>query len=254
MALKKIRMAEGEIPYIELGSGPDLLFLHGVLATSAAYFPILSLFSTSYHVIAPTHPGHGESFPIPNDWKLVDFTRFYVDFLMEIGVAPALLIGHSFGGMMSLLLARQGVGRHVIALDSPGIPFNFTIADYMQSLFKETKVAIDKHPDNAQLMEMAQAAGTFLDTVTHHPNTPWRLAKDGPKFNIHKELRDIAIPVDLLWGQMDQIVPLVVGQMMEQIIPHSHLTVFSGLGHGYIVTDPQFTYEEIMKIIKTTAS
>ena len=250
MALQKIRLSEGEISYIELGSGPDLLFLHGVLATSEAYIPLLSLLSASYHVIAPTHPGHGESFPIPGDWKLADFTRFYVDFLTEIGVAPAILIGHSFGGMITLLLARQGIGSHVIAPYAPGLPFYFTITAYMQALMREAKAAIDKHPDRTQFMEMTQAAGTFLDTVTHHPYTPSRLAKDGPKFNIHKELRDITIPVDLLWGETDQIVPVRVGEMMKKIIPHAHLTVFPGLGHGYVVTDPKFTYEEIMKVIK----
>ena len=251
MELKKIRMAEGEISYFELGAGPDLLFLHGAIATSEGYIPLLTLLSKTYHVIAPIHPGHGPSFSIPKDWKLNDFVRFYQDFLIEVSCTPTILLGHSFGGTLALLLAAKGFGNQVIVMDSPGLPFQFDLTEYVKALIIEAKQVIDKRPDLAKTMETTKAAGTLFQTLAHHPDVLFLFTNEGPKFNIHRELQRITIPVTIFWGEKDHVVPLEIGTIMEQIIPHAKLTVFPGLGHNYSVTEPEFTYQKIVKAIGT---
>jgi pimeloyl-ACP methyl ester carboxylesterase len=249
MTLKKIRLAEGEISYLELGIGPDLLFLHGAIATSVGYIPLLTLLSKTYHVMAPIHPGHGPSFSIPKDWKLNDFVRFYQDFLIETGCSPEILLGHSFGGTLALLLAAGGLGGQVIVMDSPGLPFQFELTQYIKALIIEAKGVIDKRPDLGKTLEATKAAGTLFQTLARHPDVLFLFTKEGPKFNIHRELTRITIPVTIFWGEQDHVVPLQIGSVMKQIIPNARLTVFPGLGHNYSVTDPEFTYREIMKVI-----
>jgi len=254
MTLKRIRLSEGEISYLESGSGPDLLFLHGAIATSEGYIPLLTLFSKTYHVIAPIHPGHGPSFSIPKDWKLNDFVRFYQDFLIEISAAPTVTLGHSFGGTLALLLAAKGIGNQVIVMDSPGLPFQFELSQYMKALVVEAKGVIDKRPDLEHVLETTKAASTLFQTIAHHPDVLFLFTNEGPKFNIHRELEKITVPVTIFWGEKDHVVPLEIGTLMEQIIPHSKLIVCSGLGHNYSVTEAEFTYQEIMKVIKKPAS
>jgi pimeloyl-ACP methyl ester carboxylesterase len=249
MEAKRIRLAAGEIPYLSLGEGPDLLFLHGAIATSEAYIPLLTRLSRTYHVIAPTHPGHGSAFPIPRDWKLTDFIRFYENFLVEISCTPKLVIGHSFGGTIALLLASKGIGSHVIVMDSPGLPFQFELTEYTKALLEEARDVIQKRPDLDRLIDMTKATGTLFQTVIQHPDAPSLFTKQGPKFNIYRELKQITIPVDILWGEDDRVVPVAVGKQIQQCIPHSRLVVFPHRGHGYSVTDPEFTYEELMKVI-----
>jgi len=250
MDLKKIRLSEGEISYLEAGTGPDLLFLHGAIATSEGYLPLLTLLGQTYHIIAPIHPGHGVSFPVPRDWKLTDFVRFYQDFLIEVSCTPTILLGHSFGGTIALLLSARATGTQVIAMDAPGIPFQFELAQYAKALIVEARQMIEKRPDLEQLLETTKAAGTLVQTMAHHPDVLFLFTKEGPKFNIHRELRRITSPVALFWGELDHVVPLEIGTIMEQIIPNAHLTVFPGLGHNYSVTDPEFTYQEIMKALR----
>lgn len=247
MELKKIRMAEGELSYLELGSGPPLLFLHGAIATSEGYMPLLTLLAKQYHIVAPIHPGHGVSFPVPHHWKLVDFVRFYQDFLLEISFSPIVFIGHSFGGTLALLLAAQGVGAQVIVMDAPGIPFKFELAQYVKALVVEAKEMIEKQPGLAHVLETTKAAGTLVQTLSHHPDALLLFTNEGPKFNIHRELEHISVPVTIFWGELDHVVPLEIGEIMHQIIPHARFIVFPGRGHNYSVTDPEFTYQEIMK-------
>lgn len=250
MDLKRIRLAAGEVPYLESGKGPNLLFLHGAIATSEAYIPLLTLLSETHHIIAPIIPGHGSAFPIPRDWKLVDLTRFFREYLIELDVGPEVVIGHSFGGTLALLLAASGVGHQVIAMDSPGLPFAFNVPVYTKALLAEAKEVIDKRPDLARLVETTKAAGTLFQTVIRHPDAITRFSKEGPKFNIIRELKLITVPVNLLWGEFDRVVPLRVARVMQQIIPKAQLTVLLGRGHNYSVTDPEFAYNEIMKVIQ----
>jgi pimeloyl-ACP methyl ester carboxylesterase len=249
MEKRRIRLAAGEIPYLEGGSGPSLLFLHGIFATADAYLPLLKLFAASYHVIAPTHPGHGEAFSVPKDWKLVDFTRFYQDLLLELSFTPDILVGHSFGGTIALLLAHENIGKQAIIMDAPGLPFVFDLSAYTGAILTETKAVVEAHPDTKKLLDMTLAAGTLVDTAVHHPDAVSTFAAKGSKFNIRPELRGITIPVSLFWGALDHVVPPDVGNMMKHVIPGSELTVFPERGHNYPVTDPGFTYGEIMKII-----
>jgi pimeloyl-ACP methyl ester carboxylesterase len=249
MEFKRIRMAEGEISYLELGTGPDLLFLHGAVTTAEAYIPLLLLLSKTYHVLAPTHPGHGDAFPIPRDWKLVDFIRFYQDLFIELNFSPEICIGHSFGGTLTLLLAAEGTGNHVVAMDAPGLPFTFDVNEYAGALMKEAREALNKRRNVQGFLEASKVASTLVHTVVRHPNSISLFTKQGPKFNIYHELQKITIPVDLLWGERDRVVPLEIAEKMKKFIPHVYLTVFPNFGHNYPVTDPEFTYREIMKVI-----
>ena len=250
MSLKSVRLAAGQLYYLEEGIGDTVLFLHGAFATSEAYAPLLTLLSTCYHVVAPIHPGHGKSFSLPKDWKLNDYVSFYESFLADIDFSPRYLIGHSFGGTIALLLAACGIGKHAIVLDAPGLPFQFKLTEYTKALLEETKDVLQKRSDKKQFLDTTKAAGTMFQTAILHPDAFSLFTKHGPKFDIYKELKRIAIPVDILWGEDDRVVPVEVGKQIQQFIPHSHLCVFPHRGHGYPITDPQFTYELIQNVIR----
>jgi pimeloyl-ACP methyl ester carboxylesterase len=249
MEWKRLRLAPGEIPYLESGKGPNVLFLHGAVATSEAYTSLLSLLSGHFHIVAPVHPGHGKSFPIPRDWKLNNFITIYQEFLLELPFKPEIIIGHSFGGMVALLLSLSQTCRRIIAMDAPGLPFDFALTDYTKAMVNEARDVINKRSDKEQFKDTAKAAGTLFQTVFRHPFDMSRVAQHGPRYTIVRELRTIATPVTLLWGGNDNIVPVQFGKEMQTVIPGATLTVFPGRGHNYPVTDPEFTYNEIIKAI-----
>jgi len=249
METKSVQMAPGGIFYLEGGEGENLLFLHGAFATSEAYIPLLDLLAKHYHVVAPVHPGHGKSFIIPHEWKLENYISFYEDFLAEISFPPKILIGHSFGGTLALLLAARKVGERAIVMDSPGLPYAISLKQYLSVIDEERKDILAKRKDLAQLGEAAKVVRSVVQSVLFHSESLMRITTFGSKYNIAAKLKNIWIPVDLFWGSDDRLVPVGMGKRIHAEIPASHFTVLPDRGHNYSVTDPQFTYEIIMKTI-----
>jgi pimeloyl-ACP methyl ester carboxylesterase len=251
MRLKSVQMAPGEIYYLEGGEGENLLFLHGAFATSEAYIPLLELLATQYHVVAPIHPGHGKSFAIPHEWKLDNYILFYESLFAEISFPPKILIGHSFGGTLALLLSARGVGERAIVMDSPGLPYESTLEQYMSVIDEERKDIFAKRKDMAQLAEVAKVVQSVVQSVFFHSKSLVHITTFGPKYNIASKLKNIRIPVELFWGSDDRLVPVEMGKRIHTQIPASSFTVLAGRGHNYSITDPKFTYELIMKTINS---
>ncbi len=249
MVTKSVQLAAGWMHYLEGGTGPTLLFLHGAVATSEAYIPLLDLLSFSHHVVAPVHPGHGRTFGIPHGWKLKDYVLCYQDFFAEIDFFPDILIGHSFGGALALVLASKGVGKFVVAMDPPGLTFRLDSNRYINALAQEGKDILKKRSDMKTFTQTSRAAGTIVETIVRHPFDVSLVASMGPKYTIASQVKKISIPTYLLWGEKDEIVSVETGRRFEKLIPNAHLTVFPGVGHNYSVIDPEFTYKELASIL-----
>lgn len=250
MEEKRVHTTEGDITYLVHGKGPNLLFLHGGFATPRGYIPFIELLGQHFTVIAPTHPGHGDSFKLPEQWKFEDFGKIYAHFLKALGLGPMPIVAHSLGGAIGLELAAMGLATSIVAFDAMGLPITTTRAQYLSTLGREGRLMLRGIKKRQQLKEMLTAAGSILySTVKHLESAKW-LAIHGPTIDLHKLFRKISIPIYFLWGKGDQIVPSVIGEMMKQGITGSSLVIFPGKGHTYIATDPLFAYKEAMKFLK----
>ncbi|MBI5619626.1 alpha/beta hydrolase [Candidatus Gottesmanbacteria bacterium] len=248
MEEKRVALSVGELVYLEGGKGEPLVFFHGAIATPRAYLPFLTLFAKHYRVIAPTHPGHGDSFAITNDWELEDFIATYQNFFAALNVSKFAIVGHSFGGTLALLLANKGRAIQVIAMDPPGLPITFTMHSFLRAKKKELRAILNR-PDRKQIQEVIAAAQTLIYTARRHSKElSWFMTK-GPNFNIAEDLAKIQIPTAYFWGEEDGIVPVSVGKTMHELTPGSTLDIFPGRGHNYPVFDPEFTYRQLMSVI-----
>lgn len=250
MEEKRVKTSRGTMVYLEGGSGRHLLFLHGAVATPRAYIPLLKLLAKQYHVIAPTHPGHGDSFAIDDTWTLEDFIASYREFLEKLNLPKTPILGHSFGGTLAILLANEGLATQVVAMDPPGLPITFTMRSFLLAKKKELQAILDRY-DRTQIREAIAAAATLLYTARRHPRELSWFTTNGPKLNITAGLSKFFIPISFFWGADDGIVPVSVGRKMHELTPGSTLTVFPGRGHNYPVFEPEFTHREITKAIRT---
>jgi pimeloyl-ACP methyl ester carboxylesterase len=246
---KKIELKHGVIPFLEDGSGTPLLFLHGAIATPLAYQPILELLAKRFRVIAPTHPGHGEAFSIFNTWRLIDFVETYREFIQKLDFIPQVIVGHSFGGTLALLLARHFSNASIVVLDAPGLPLRLDISTYIKFMIREADDVIRLRPELATVEKTMNAAGIVVETVIRHPeDIPWLLTHM-TSLDITPELSLIRNRVHLLWGADDKIVPSDIGEAMQTFIHRSKLIIFPGRGHIYPVTEAEFTHKEILKAL-----
>ncbi len=102
------------------GSGTPLVLVHGLGARRASWNPVLPGLAASRQVVTVDLPGHGASPSLAGDLTFERLTDALQDWLVQVDLSGADLVGSSLGARMVLELARRGVGRHVVALDPGG--------------------------------------------------------------------------------------------------------------------------------------
>ncbi len=90
---------------IELGSGPPLVFVHGLIGRWTVWLEQLSAFASRYRVIAVDLPGFGDS-PMPAEKiSIPGYARTIEQLLERLDIGAATFVGHSMGGFTSVELA-----------------------------------------------------------------------------------------------------------------------------------------------------
>lgn len=114
-----------QLHHIESGSGPPLLFLHGLFDSLETWEDLLPLLSGRFKVYAVDLPGFGLT-PLPKDWpeSLCGMVKSVVNFLDVLGIEEVALIGNSMGGSLALALTQMHPKRiRKLALLNPyGLP------------------------------------------------------------------------------------------------------------------------------------
>jgi pimeloyl-ACP methyl ester carboxylesterase len=221
------------------GSGDPLLFLHGA-GGLRGWPPFLEALAQSFRVIAPEHPGFGQSDGLEILDDIVDLALYYTEFMDAMDLDDPYLVGHSLGGMIGAevaAIAPERVSKLVLVapvglwLDEHPVVdfFSMTPEELTGALFHDPAspiahemMAMPSDPD-AQLEAVLErtknlaAAGKFL----------WPIPDKGLKKRIHR----IVAPTLLLWGASDRLVPLVYGDEFLRRIDGARLTILKGAGH-----------------------
>lgn len=119
---KTFDTGEVEINYAEgPPSGPPLVLLHGLTERWQRFLPIMPALSMRCHIYAPDFRGHGRSGRVSGRYLLGDYAADTTVFLGEKLTEPAILFGHSLGGVVAIMIAarRPEMVRAVVVGDSP---------------------------------------------------------------------------------------------------------------------------------------
>lgn len=263
------------ITYYEQGQGQPLVLLHGFGAFSYTWRNVEKYFSQTNKVISIDLKGFGLSAkPDDNAYSAQDQSRIIVRFIKEQGLEEAILVGNSFGGAVALLtyldLAEEAQNpiSKLILIDSAGYPQD--LPDFiailriplLNRLFlslvpsqTQAKLVLKKaFFDHAKITEeMVESYGSNLA----QPGAHLALIKTAgqivpPDINqIIEKYPSINIPVLIIWGEADKIVPLAVGRKLAEAIPQAKLVVLSNCGHIPQEECPAETLEAMADFVKT---
>lgn len=195
---------------VEAGRGSPILFIHGMGSSSATCEECMRLLAPRHHVVAVDLLGHGQS-PVPED--PAEYTRDKAladidDVLAELG-RPAVLVGHSLGGYLSLAHAatRPGVARGVVVLNTgPG--------------FRDPE---KREGWNAMSRRNAHRFGVPLQAANLN------LQEDSV---VMDRLADIQTPTLVMAGTADRPDYTLSGQVLERKMPHCTFVAVEGGEHS----------------------
>src|SRR5271168_3318440 len=88
-------------------NGPPLVLLHGLGRRWQVFLPLVPALSLRWHIFAPDLRGHGKSSRVARGYHGPQYAEDIAVFLRERVRAPAVLFGHSLGGMLSMQVASQ---------------------------------------------------------------------------------------------------------------------------------------------------
>jgi len=88
-------------------NGPPLMLLHGLGRRWQVFLPLIPALSLRWHIFAPDLRGHGKSSRVSRGYQGPQYTEDIAAFLRKRVRAPAVLFGHSLGGMLSMQVAAE---------------------------------------------------------------------------------------------------------------------------------------------------
>jgi pimeloyl-ACP methyl ester carboxylesterase len=216
------------------GRGRPLVILHG--AGGAMWLPFMRTLAAKFEVIAPEHPGFGES-DTP-DWldAVRDLASFDLDLLAALDLDRVHLVGISLGGWVAAELAVRDTSRltsltlvGAAGLHVDGVrqvdPFLRTDEECIRDLFHDQALASE--------MIKAWLAPERTDVVAKNRVTTAKLSGQPRSHDPHfqKGLQRIAVPTLLVWGAEDRLFPPEYAHAYQQLIPRSKVVIIPQCGH-----------------------
>lgn len=215
------------------GKGDPVVFFHG--AGTIDGFDFAERWSDRFRVIAPYHPGFGESGDLSDLNCMHDYVMHYLDVFDALGIDRFNLVGLSMGGYLAAKFACEHSHRikklvliapagfidtqhpmlNIFALPGESIP-GLLVSD-----FEVIKKRFPATPD-----------AKFLATQEREGTTAARLleGKTGDS-EMMRYLHRIKVPTKILWGEEDKIIPAQQAKAWQRAVPGAEVKIFEGAGH-----------------------
>ncbi len=133
-----------KISYLTMGSGPSVLVIPGALSMAADYAAFASALAEHFTVHIIERRGRGKSSPQGDDYSMIKEREDV--FALQQKTGASLLVGHSFGGLVALEVARNNPSLTKLAVYEPGVSIDGSIPmDWMSGY--EKKLAEKKYLD-----------------------------------------------------------------------------------------------------------
>jgi pimeloyl-ACP methyl ester carboxylesterase len=254
------------------GSGAPVLAVHGLGACVYSWRKLKGRLP-DHKLILIDLKGHGES-PKPRDthYAIPDQAELILKFIREQDLQNLTLIGNSYGGAVSLLVAitlcKEEPGRlsKLILIDSGG--YNQDLPWHLRILRAPVLgwLALHLVPPSINALTVLlysyyrkrQITWEQIKAYAKPIGSPGgryallKVAKQAVPDNFEEltsQYPSISVPTLIVWGREDRVIPLAIGEKLDQDIPDSGLVILEQAGHVPQEEKPEETIEAIAKFL-----
>lgn len=240
-----------------------MLLLHGIGDSSTCWVGLIPELARTHRVIAPDLLGHGCSDTPRGDYSIPAHANDLRDLLAALHIRRVVVVGHSLGGGLAMQLAYQfphliermvlvapgGVNRDVHRLlRLMALPGSDELLALVQvpavraALCWGGRLFAGRCRTDAQFFDITRA----LDALTGpgHRRAFVRTLRSAVDWQgqmmsmLHRHQLPDGMPVLLVCGDRDPVIPVTHAELARKAIPDSRLEIFPGAGHFPFRTDP----------------
>jgi magnesium chelatase accessory protein len=233
------------------GAGPVLLLLHGTGAATHSWRGLWPLLTSHFTCVAPDLPGHGFTAPLA-DMRLPSVAAAVRALVETLGLAPAVVAGHSAGAAIGLrmLLDAPGPARLAVAIGGALQPFPgpaaFVFPAMARGLFANPLVpqlfALGAAMPGGVRPFLERATGSAIDAAGEafygrlfcspgHVGSALAMMANWDLVPLERDLCRLEPPLLLLHGARDRAIPPSVARAVAARVPHATVRILDGLGH-----------------------
>jgi pimeloyl-ACP methyl ester carboxylesterase len=262
-----------ELHYEIFGDGDPVLCLHGLGACLYTWRNLIEPLSQNHKLILIDLKGCGAS-PKPRDgcYSVQDQAKLVYRFIYDHDLKNLTLIGNSYGGAVSLMLAtmlcetdRARLSK-LILIDSAGydealpwhlkllktpvlgwlaihlIPVKGSTRRVLRFVYYNQRL-ITQEQINAYTKPIRSPGARQALLQTARQAVPKNIDELTPKY------KNICVPTLIVWGEEDKVIPLKIGEMLAEAIPDSRLVVLPEVGHAPHEEAPEKTIPVILEFL-----
>ena len=211
--------------YYDNKSKIDLIFLHGWGQNIEMMLPIAKPFIKTHNILIIDLPGFGLSSEPTYEWDLYEYADMVHKLALSLKMKKPILIGHSFGGKISICYALKYDVSKLVLLASPYKKQikKDSVKTKMLKVLKKTPVLnkfenyIKKHVGST---DYRNASVMMRKILVKHVNT-----------DLSEEVKKIKCPTVLIWGTNDEAVSYSDAVELEKNMQNAGLTTYEGCTH-----------------------
>ena len=230
---------EGEFKYVEKGEGKTLVLLHGLMGALSNWEEVLEYFSKKYKVVIPLLP----IFEMPLKKVGVKGLAEYLDrYLQHKNFDEVHLVGNSLGGHVALYYyANTKRNTKTLTLTGSSGLYERAMGDTYP---KRGSYEYIKEKVEITFYDPKTATKELVDEVFETINNRNRvirilaMAKSAIRHNMKDELKNMHLPVCIIWGKNDNITPPEVAIEFEETLPNAQLFWVDKCGHAPMMEHP----------------
>jgi pimeloyl-ACP methyl ester carboxylesterase len=241
------------------GSGPPLLFLHGLGGVWQNWLLNIAAFKDTHRCVTFDLPGFGESEVPAGEISISGFAKTADAVCQKLGIDCPVVIGNSMGGFVGAELALKYPTRvdKLVLVSAAGLSTEYVKREPVLATARAWAALITRAGSQADMViRRKRLRRVVLQAVVRYPEKlsvplTTELVRGGgsPGFNdafrallmysFRDKLEKITVPVLIVWGRNDILVPVEDAEEFEHLIgENAHSVIFDDTGHLAMLERP----------------
>ena len=203
--------------------------MHGWGGSIDSFRGAYEIFSQKYRCTALDFYGFGES-KLPSVLTLEDYAKGVEDIMCKYDMQNVILVGHSFGGRVAILLAsRSNRIKGIVLVDSAGLKPRKSFKKSMRKLTYKLKKLLKIDTSKCGSADYRALSGDMRETFKNVVN-----------LYLDDYLKNINCDTLIIWGKKDRDTPPYMARRLNRGIYNSGLIFLEGGHYSYLDCYPQF--------------